>query len=325
MEAAGLSVWSMTTGEAGLRQQANGLAAALAADYAEIELRVSRAWAAAPRALPFGFGVKPLRGQLSAPWPDVLVSCGRRSALVSAAIGRRAAIKMLRVHIQPPPNPGDFDLVVTLPHDTLSAANVLCVETALHGIRPIDLLAAKGAGHPAFKGLPRPWTGVLIGGSTARRPFTVEDVAVLGAQLDVLRRDFGGSLLITTSRRTPDAVLAALGHRYAHDLGVRVMDPQPPNPYMPILAMADRLVVTGDSISMVSEALSTGRPVEVFDGLAMGGRHMGFLENLYRTGRASRLGEGANIRPCEPINSTQMVAMRVRALMAAREREYVPS
>lgn len=308
----------MTTGEAGLRQQARGLATALSGDPVEIELRISRVWAMAPRVLPLGLGVKAVRGEIAAPWPDVLVSCGRRSALVSAAIPRRAARDMVRVHIQPPPNPKDFDLIVTLPHDAMSGANVMCVETALHGIRPGDLRAAEALGHPAFAGLPRPWIGVLIGGSTPRRPFTVEDAAALGARLDALRRTQGGSLLITTSRRTPDAVTAALNHRYGHDRTVRLMEPRPPNPYLAILAMADRLVVTGDSISMVSEALSSGRPVEVFDSLTMGSRHAGFLESLYQAGRASRLGDDQVVRPQAPIDSSQLVAERVKALILAR-------
>ncbi|MGZ6014841.1 MAG: mitochondrial fission ELM1 family protein [Phenylobacterium sp.] len=313
-----LNVWSMTTGEAGLRQQANGLAAALAPGYSEIELRVSRAWAMAPRVIPHQLGVDVVRGDIAAPWPDVLVSCGRRSALVSAAIRRRARTDMVCVQIQPPSNPADFDLVVSLPHDRISAPNVMCVETALHGIRTCDLLAARVAGHPALTGLPRPWTGVLIGGSTLRRPLTADDVRTLCAKLDALRDAHGGSLLITTSRRTPQLVLAALGHRYAHDLTVRVMDPQPPNPYLPILALSDRIVVTGDSISMISEALSTPQPVQVFDDLALGERHTAFLASLYRAGRVSRLGDETINPSAGPINSTERVAERVRSLVRAR-------
>ena len=313
-----LTVWSMTTGEAGLRQQANGLAAALASGYAEIELRVSRAWALAPRVIPLQLGVDVVRGDIAAPWPDVLISCGRRSALVAAAIRRRTRADMVCVQIQPPSNPGDFDLVVSLPHDRISAPNVMRIETALHGIRTSDLRAAKATGHPAFTGLPRPWTGVLIGGSTLRRPMNVDDVTNLCAKLDALHEIQGGSLLITTSRRTPELVLAALGHRYAHDLTVRVMDPQPPNPYLPILALSDRIVVTGDSISMVSEALATGRPVQVFDDLALGSRHAAFLASLFQAGRASRLGEDAAEGSACPIDSTQRVAERVRSLVSAR-------
>ncbi|HZZ30622.1 MAG TPA: mitochondrial fission ELM1 family protein [Phenylobacterium sp.] len=312
-----LRVWHLTTGETGTRQQARGLASALAPDAEERVVRVNRVWALGPAAL---VGLSPpsvtaVSGQLQPPWPDVLVTCGRRSALVAMAIRRRNPRPMICVHIQPPTHPEAFDLVVAMPHDGLRGANVLSVDTTLHAIRPEDLAAAATRGDPRFAPLPRPWTGVLLGGSTYRKGFTHDDAQRLADQLDGLRREVGGSLLVTPSRRTPDAVTAALSARYLGDPTVRIWDGEPPNPYLAILALADRLVVTSDSVSMISEALATTAPVAIFT-LPMGRRHGRFIETLVDKKLVTILGEGIPSGPRPAVDAMPVAAAAVRRLLA---------
>ena len=311
-----LRVWYLTTGETGTRQQARGLANALSADAEERMVRVNRFWALGPPAF---VGLSPpsvtaVIGRLEPPWPDVLVTCGRRSALVAMAIRRRNPRPMICVHIQPPTHPEAFDLVVAMPHDGLRGANVLSVDTTLHAIRPEDLAAA-ARDDPRFAGLPRPWTGVLLGGSTYRRGFTHDDAQRLADQLDVLRREVGGSLLVTPSRRTPDAVTAALGVRYQNDPRVWIWDGDPPNPYLGILALADRLVVTSDSVSMISEALATTAPVAIFS-LPVGRRHGRFVETLVDKKLVTMLGEGIPTEPRTAVDAMPVAAAAVRRLLA---------
>ena len=139
-----LRVWCMTTGESGLRSQARGLARAVSPAAEERLIRVSRIAALAPPPL-FGMGLLGIRsvdGLLEPPWPQVLISCGRRSALAALALRRRAGKPMILVHIQPPSSPARFDLVVAMPHDRVDGPNVLRVDTALHGVRPEDLRIA---------------------------------------------------------------------------------------------------------------------------------------------------------------------------------------
>jgi uncharacterized protein len=314
----GLRVWHLTTGEAGTRQQARGLASALSPSAEERIVKVSRLWALAPPALiaPAPPAVTPVTGRLEPPWPDILVTCGRRSALVAMAIRRRNPSPMLCVHIQQPPHPAAFDLVVAMPHDRLEGPNIIQVDTALHAITPDTLRAAVGDA-PWFRGLPRPWTGVLLGGSTKRHPFGIEDAARLADQLDGLRQDLGGSLLITPSRRTPPAVLALLGARYLSDQTVRIWDGGGPNPYVGILAMADSLVATSDSISMTSEALATNARVYVFH-LQGGRRHEYFIANLMAKGLVTPLDARATRRPRAAIDATPIAAEAVLRLLAGR-------
>lgn len=313
-----LRVWHLTTGEAGTREQARGLATALDSDAEERQVRVSRLWAIGPAGL-VGLGppaVKAVTGPLEPPWPDVLISCGRRSALVAMAIGRRNRAPMVMVHLQPPTYPKAFDLVVAMAHDRIDGPNVLTVDTALHSVSPARLAAAAANGDPRFVGLPRPWTGVLVGGATRSRPFRPQDAARLADQLDALRVLIGGSLLITPSRRTPPEVVAILGARYAADPTVVIWDGKPPNPYLPMLAMSDRLVVTSDSVSMISEALATEAPVSVFR-LTASPRHELFVENLIAKGLVSPLEAPSATGHRAAIDATPVVAEAVRQLLSA--------
>lgn len=317
---AALAVWCMTTGEAGTRQQARGLAQALSPDAEERLIRVSRLWALQPSALrrlaPPGVTLAD-GAPLAAPWPDVLVTCGRRSALAALAIRRANPQPMALIHIQPPPRPEAFDLVVALPHDRLSGRNVIRVDTALHGVTRAALARAAAAGDTRLAGLPRPWTGVLLGGSRRRAPFTAADAHRLANGLDLLRAQIGGSLVVTPSRRTPATVVAALERHWAGDPTALVWDGEPPNPYLAILSLCERLVVTGDSISMISEALATTAQVLVFP-LGAGRRHAEFVESLRGRGLVAWLGEAPATRPRPPADSGPIVVAAVQEVVAAK-------
>jgi mitochondrial fission protein ELM1 len=317
--ASSLRVWYMTTGETGTRHQARGLALALSPSAEERTIRVSRLWAALPAKL-FSrtlAGISEVEGCLKPPWPDVLVTCGRRSALAAMALQHRNTSPMVMVHIQPPAVPQAFDLVVVMAHDELSGDNVVQARTALHGVRAEALAVAGGQADPRFARLPRPWTGVLLGGSTQRHSFTAEDARALITQLDALRAATGGSLLITPSRRTPAAAVATLGWRYASDPSVFLWDGDAPNPYLAILASSDHLVVTSDSISMISEALATRAQVLIHSA-PTGGRHERFVADLLCQDLVARIGAPPPPPRLSGLDEMPRIAARVEAIVARK-------
>jgi hypothetical protein len=161
---------------------------------------------------------------------------------------------------------------------------------------------------------------VLLGGDTRRKPFRREDAMKLADQLDALRGRVGGSLLVTPSRRTSTTVVAALGARYISDQTVRIWDGQPPNPYLAILALSDQLVVTSDSISMISEALATTAPVSIFR-LPGGARHERFVDNLLAKGLVAGLEAPAPVFGRSAIDATSFVAETVRRFLLLRTSE----
>ena len=258
----------------------------------------------------------PMNDDLKPPWPDIVISCGRRSAPFALAVKRASGGRTLIVHVQDPRARRDrFDLIVAMDHDRLSAGpKVMKIATALHDITPHVLAeAAKQWSHRLLP-LGQPLVGVCVGGDLRGRAFSTADGDRLVGGLQRLREQTGAGLAITTSRRTPAAVRRLLSQAFEGDTSVFVWDLTGSNPYRGILALSDRLVVTTDSVSMVSEAIATGRPVELFD--LEFPRHRGFVQGFIDQGLACRFtGAALDFAPQPHQDSTQEVAARVLGLV----------
>jgi mitochondrial fission protein ELM1 len=319
MKAEDLKAWWITTGEAGFRTQARGLTEAVAPGAEEKTIGLKAPWPLAPPALwrLTLFGLDKRKNVLEPPWPDLVVSCGRRAAKAAIAVERASGGRTLAVHVQNPLAPlGEFDLVIAMRHDGIDGPNVMQIDTALHDVTPAVLEQAGRAWRRRFAHLPRPRTGVLLGGSTRRHPFGAAQARDLVGRLNAVRD--GGGLLITPSRRTPRDVKAVLHAAFAGDPDVYLWNETGDNPYRGILALSDRLVATGDSVSMVSEAVASGHPVAVFD-LGGGKRHARFIQNLVERRLAVRLGdEGFLPAVGEGANATPAAVEAVRRLIEAR-------
>jgi mitochondrial fission protein ELM1 len=309
-----LIAWALTTGEDGMRTQARGLASAVA------DLVVEKR---APRSSPMdwlpGRGAARLTGDLGPPWPDILITCGRRSVPYAAAIKRASFGRTFTVHVQDPRAYHDrFDLIVAMDHDSLAEGpRVMKIATALHDITPGSLQEAARAWRDRLGTLGRPLAGVAVGGDLRGRPFTLADGERLIAALKRLRRETDTRLAITPSRRTPANIRALLAEAFDGDDGVFLWNLEGDNPYRGILALADRLVVTTDSVSMVSEAIATGHPVELLD--LDFPRHRRFVSRLIDQGLARRFEGAPDLPPAfARHNSTDRVADRVRALLQTR-------
>ncbi len=309
-----LTAWALTTGEDGMRTQARGLACAVADRVVEKRAPPSR-----PFDWLWGRVAARLVGDLAPPWPDILITCGRRSVPYAAAIKRASLGRTFTVHVQDPRACRDqFDLIVAMDHDALAEGpRVMKIATALHDITPGSLQEAARVWRDRLGSLGRPLAGVAVGGDLRGRPFTLADGERLIAGLKRLRHQTGTRLAITPSRRTPPEVRALLTEAFRGDPGVYVWNLEGENPYRGILALSDRLVVTTDSVSMVSEAIATGHPVELLD--LDFPRHRGFIRRLIDQGLARRF-EGAADPPIAFArhNATDHVAARVRTLLQAR-------
>jgi uncharacterized protein len=153
------------------------------------------------------------------------------------------------------------DLIVAPRHDPVTGKNVFSTLGAVHRITRAKLDAAAERVAPLFAALPRPLIAVLIGGDNGSFRLTDAIFAALCNQLTNLARG-GFGLAITPSRRTGDANVAVLRQRLT-DLPVYIWDGKGENPYFGMLGIADAILVTADSVSMVSEAAASGKPVHV--------------------------------------------------------------
>ena len=257
--------WIVTDGAAGNERQAGALAQAMQIQAQTLRTGLRGPWAwFAPRmnsGLRLGLAAE-LRQRLHAPWPALAIGCGRDGALVTSWLRRASGGKTFTVQILDPRiDPKHFDLVVAPRHDALEGANVIQTIGALD---PVDeaWLAEGLARLPTLAQLPRPRTTVLIGGP--RRGLDMSDAWFEDflARINTLVARDGGSALVSTSRRTPEAWRRMSRERLRADC-VHFWNGSEDgeNPYQGYLAAADRIAVTPDSVNMLSEACATGKPV----------------------------------------------------------------
>lgn len=257
-----MRIWALSDGAAGHRRQAEALAAALAERlHGVCEILILRAgWQARLFAPRFG-GLSMLESEgrpLEPPWPDLAVGCGRIAALATRRLREQGA-KAVQI-LNPGIDPRHWDYLIAPRHDHLAGANVLSTLGSLH---PLDeaRLAALRAAHPELLTAPSPRTLLLLGGPSRHLAWGRRDLARLLAVLQHWRERDGGSLWIAFSRRTPDWAERRLRRafpeaRFTPSAGV--------NLYEPFLACAERIVVSADSVNMLSEACATGVPVRYF-------------------------------------------------------------
>jgi mitochondrial fission protein ELM1 len=315
----GLTAWALTTGEAGMRTQARGLARAVADEVIEKVVLARPPWRNLPNGRLILRGLEPQSDLIGPPWPDLIVSSGRRSALIAREARRRAKGAPLLVHVQDPQaGAREFDLVVAMDHDAVRGPNVVRVATALHDVTPERLAAAARIWRDRLSRLRRPLIGVIVGGPAGRAPFGLAEGRLLLERVLAMKAAAGGSLAVVPSRRTPDAVLALFADAAETDPDLWVWRREGDNPYLGVLALADRLVVTGDSTSMVSEALATTHPVEVFTP-RLRRRHQAFVRGLEARGLVRILdGSWTDPAPRLAVDSTAEAAAAVRRLVESR-------
>jgi mitochondrial fission protein ELM1 len=317
-------VWVLEDPRAGTAAQALGIAERLGVPFRSIPL----AWSGAARlAWPWpGLGglTPEARGALMAAavpgaqsgsgprqvsrWPDLVLSAGRRAAPVARWLARRGA---RTVHcMRPGWGAGGFDLLVIGQHDSpRPGRNVLPILGACHRLSPAALAGARQR-WSAFESLPSPRIAFLAGGPVQGQG--MDPALAAGLVPRILRRFPEATILATTSRRTGAAAAAAIGtglEGVPHRL-FRWGDTWP-NPYAGFLAWADAVVVTGDSVSMLSEACATGVPVLI--ATVEEGRHRLLAESLVAAGRAAMLDDGALPRPPAPLDESGRVAAEIRA------------
>ena len=205
---------------------------------------------------------------LEPPWPDLVIAASRRSAPVARWIRKQSGGRTRLVHLFHTQAPLDrFDLIITLPQYRLPRrANVLHLTRALNRLPQERLAADADRWRDDFESLPGPRIGLIVGGTSSSYVLDAATAARLGREASAVARETGGSLLISTTPRTPpdaaDALFAAVD---APAFRYRWRPEDPDNPYFAILALADRFIVTVDSASVPVETCATGKPVALFE------------------------------------------------------------
>ncbi len=281
-----LTCWVVTDGKAGMESQCLGLAQALGITPVVKRVRLRPFWRVVTPYLRLGGRRQfaPESDSLAPPWPNLVIATGRQS--IAAALWIKSASRghTRLVQLQ---NPGfawnRFDLIVVPEHDRLFRANVISTRGALHRITPSLLARSREQWARVFAPLPRPRIAVLIGGSNSAYRLGPTEMEKLARKLVACAHSMQGSLMVTPSRRTGREAMQAFTRAVA---GVpnHMWDMQGENPYFGILASADFIVVTSDSVNMISEAASTGKPVYVEHLPGGSAKSARFLDGLREAG-----------------------------------------
>ncbi len=310
------SIWAITDGAAGNRRQALALAAALGGEVRELELHARAPWSwLAPRVSLGGRLAwdAAARTQLAPPWPELVIGCGRQAALATRLLRRLGNGRCRSVQIlDPRADPRHWDVVIAPRHDDVRGANVLNPLGSLHAIDAAWLGDARDAWH-VFARLPVPRIGVLLGGP--RRGVALDPAwqTALVARLRALLHH-GGSALIVASRRTPadlvDVCAAAAG-AWPRRMWRDARDGA--NPYPGVLAWSDRLLVSPDSVNMLSEAAACGVPVHSVVSAPLPARLARFHAALREGGWL--IDADAAYRAPAPLREIAAIAARVRDIL----------
>ncbi len=308
-----LQCWIVTEGMAGTENQCLGVAESLGLNATIRRISLRQPWKILSPYLGLEFGAT-FMPRLTPPWPDILIASGRKSIAASRYIKRASKGKTFTVQIQDPRiDPKHFDLVAVPEHDPTRGENVIVTKAAPNRITSGLLTKARNDFAPLFAMMPSPHIAVLLGGNSKAHRMSTIGMKRLGAQLSTLK----GSLIITASRRTTEeqknAFLAGLdGREHWH------WDGTGENPYMGMLAWADYILVTADSVSMLSDAATTGKPVYMIPMDGGSTRFDRFHQNLLNHG-IIRTFEGAlDHWSYEPLNDSARIAAEIQRLMPLR-------
>ncbi|XP_014495021.1 mitochondrial fission protein ELM1 isoform X2 [Vigna radiata var. radiata] len=276
--------------------------------------------------------------------PLLVVASGRDTISVASSIKRLAPENVFLVQIQHPRfHLNRFDLVITPRHDYYPQTphaqqqipwflrrwvtpweppgrNVVLTVGALHQADSAALRIAASAWHKELGTLPKPLLVVNVGGPTGNCPYGVDLVKKLVVMLQSVLWSCG-SIRISFSRRTPDKIRKILVKELSTNPKVQIWDGEGPNPHMGHLAWADAFVITADSVSMLSEACSTGKPVYVVGAELCTWKFADFQNSLQKHGVARPFTGKQNITESwsyPPLNDTAEASRQVIAALAQR-------
>lgn len=316
--------WVITDHAAGNERQALALATALGLKFRHLRLEPRAPWSwFAPRFITGGrYAMPPAqRTLLAPPWPQVAIGCGRKAALWTRMLRTLSGGACYTVQIlDPRMAPEHWNTVVAPRHDGLRGLNVL---NPLGSLNPIDgtWLAEARDRWPQLAMLPSPRVGVLLGGPRRGIALDARYAHELVQRLLARQQSQCGSLLVVASRRTPDALVAPFQQALTDVPGLLWRnDGDGPNPYAGVLGHSHALVVTPDSVNMLSEACAVGCPVYTCVTAPLPAKIAEFHQSLAHRGLLHDLDDPAPVACITPLRETAAIAAMVRERMTAKVR-----
>jgi uncharacterized protein len=256
---------------------------------------------------------------IAPPWPDIVIASGRRTVAYLRTIRKQSHGRVMTVYLKDPSTGADTAETIWVPqHDKLRGNNVLATLTSPHRISP-DRLAEARLQTPSWLVPGKTTVGVILGGDSKHHRFTAQNIQQLLDELTAITAS-GAHLVVTPSRRTPPALAEAICKLCA-DTGGFFWDGSGDNPYLAILAHADHLVVTADSVNMLGEAAATGKPIHVFTPTGGHTKISSFVSGLVQHGAVRPLSGALETWSYDAIDATPVIAIAVAKAYAVMRRQ----
>ena len=251
----------LTEGMHGMISQVEGMAKALNSEYSHKIVRLSFPWnLIPPKFTPISQIVLKDKIYITEnEIPDIIISCGRKSVIPSILLKRKNS-NIFTIHIQNPKvNSKNFDVVIAPTHDKYYGPNVIPSEGAIHYITYEEIQAAKNYLTSKIKS--NKIVSIILGGPNKYYSFNKEQLMEIFESIKMTFIGKGYEIIIIPSMRTPKTIIE-LAKKEMSKFG-HVVDTIDKQAYLSAYALAEYVVVTCDSISMISEAAASGKPIYV--------------------------------------------------------------
>ncbi len=191
---------------------------------------------------------------------DIVISCGRKSVIPSIYLKKKYKGKIMNIHIQDPKvSLHNFDYVVVPQHDSLNGNNVIKSIGAIHYLKEDEL--DQNENYLKNKINKEKIISLIIGGPNKYYNYNDKSIGEIFAKIQKNFIDNGYQLIVIPSMRTPQKIINKATNYF--DKNQVIINNVDKKAYLSSLKLADYIVVTCDSTSMISEAAITGKPIYV--------------------------------------------------------------
>ncbi len=302
----------LTEGMHGMISQVEGMAKALNVEYSHKTVKLSFPWNLIPPKLTPVLQIV-LKDKIyinTNEIPDLIISCGRKSVIPSIFLKRKNS-KIFTIHIQDPKvSFKNFDAIVAPEHDNLKGENIYTSKGAIHYITESEINKARQ--YLAEKIRSEKIVSLILGGPNKYYSFNSDQIISIFNQIKSIFVSNGYKVIIIPSMRTPKETID-LATREMSSCG-HVVNKVDKQAYLSAYALANYIIVTCDSTSMISEAATSGKPIFIAHMKAKKNnyRFKRFFELFKQMGIVRDLGEKVETWTYNKHNEAQRIALEIK-------------
>ena len=249
---------------------------------------------------------------LKPPYPKLIISCGKSTAYYANFMKKKLGKKIFSIFIQKPPiNIKNFDLVITPKHDNCSGRNVITTFGALTKINTKYIKEIRKKKKPSV--LKKEFIVVLLGGDSKHHKITIPILDKIIKKISSIQKKNKIKIIFMVSRRTKNKDIIYLKRNLKKKEFIFVLPNSKKISYVNAISFAKAIIVSSDSVSMVSEACSTGIPTYIIDIPTKSKKFGLFIKNLINLKLAYYLKDSISLKEKKKtLNDIDMVARKIK-------------